>query len=71
MNLHPDWKNILQRAWSSRLLAVAAGLTGAEAVLTFMMSDPPLAPLPFAVLLFTVTVSALVARVIAQRGVSG
>ena len=66
MKLLPDWKHILRRAWSVRLMALAALLTGIEAVLPFFGHVLPLRW--FAPLLFVVVVSAMVARLASQGG---
>lgn len=61
----PEWKQILKRAWSVRLIILAGVLTGLEAVLVFF--TPISTPRWFPLLVFAVTMSALVARLIAQR----
>ena len=58
------WRTVLKKAWSVRLMALAAVLTGVEAVLPFFT---PLEPsLWFAVVTFAVVCAALVARFVAQ-----
>lgn len=70
MTLDPDWSLILRRAWSVRLIALACLLTGAEAIaLVFGVSWLPLPEVWRALLLFGVSAGALVARIMAQRGV--
>lgn len=61
----PNAKEVLRKAWSAHLMIVAALLTGAEAVLPFFT---PFKPSPwFALLVFVVVCSALVARFILQQ----
>ena len=68
-SLDPQWRAILKRAWSIRLMAVAGVLSGAEAVLP-MFGD--LIPRGwFAVLNFAVVAAALVARIVAQETLDG
>lgn len=71
MTLAHDWRDILKRAWSVRLIALAAVLSGLEVALPFI---PALERVPmgvFAALSALVTAAALVARIVAQRGLSG
>lgn len=65
-SLIPDWRIVIRRAWSFRLLLVAALLTGCEAILPMFAYDLPRGT--FSLLAFVVTVVAMVARVIAQKG---
>ncbi len=69
MTLAPDWKIILRKAWSVRLMLLAAVLSAAEAVLPFF-SDV-IDRRVFALLLAGITFGALVARIVAQRGLDG
>lgn len=66
MQLHEDWRRIVRRAWSFRLIGLAALLSGCEAALPFVDLDLPAGL--FAGLSFAVTGAALVARVVAQKG---
>lgn len=66
MRLADDWKVILRRAWSVRLMLLAALLSGAEFALPYFGDKVP--PGVFAALGFVVTGAALVARFIAQKG---
>lgn len=70
MILIPKWKAVLTRAWSVRLMALAALLSGGEAALQLL--SPDLLGMPdgaFAVLAGFVSMGALVARILAQEGV--
>lgn len=66
--LRHDWKIILRRAWSIRLMLVAGLLTGCEAVLPLYIDAIPRGA--YAVLSSLVIAAAMVARLMAQRGVS-
>jgi uncharacterized protein (DUF58 family) len=73
VKLIPDWRRVLRYGWSVRLIALAAVLTGLEAILPFA---PQLLPAWFrvewlAALQFLIVMSALIARFVAQRKVSG
>lgn len=67
MKLLADWKDILKKAWSIRLMILAGLLTGAEMILP-MFSDAIPNKL-FAVLTFVCVSLALVARLLAQNEV--
>lgn len=64
MSLIHDWKRIVRKAWSFRLLALAAVLSGAEIILPMLEGAIPRGV--FAVASFVVTAAALVARITAQ-----
>ena len=64
MKLHDDWQWIIRKAWSVRLIALAAILSGAEVVLPFFQDFVPRGV--FGVLSFFVTGAALIARISAQ-----
>lgn len=63
--LIPDWKLVLKKAWSVRLMALAALLTGCEAVLPFVSGVFQRGT--FALLTFFVVTGALLSRFIAQK----
>jgi len=65
MTLIPDWRLILKKAWSIRLIALAAVLSGAEVVLP-MFGDMFSRGI-FAGLIFAVVIGAMIARVCAQK----
>ena len=72
MRLDPEWRRVARKAWSFRLLAVAALLTGCEAIVTVTGTDwIPLPPIWRALILFGLVAAALVARVIAQKDLPG
>lgn len=66
MRLDHDWRDILRRAWSVRLMVLAAVLSGVEIVLP-LFSDW-FERGTFAILSFVAVAGALVARIVAQRG---
>ncbi len=68
MKLLTDWKRILKRAWSIRLLILAGVLSGIEVVLPFFSDALPRGP--FAVLSFLAVAAAFVARLVAQKGLA-
>jgi hypothetical protein len=67
MRLIDDWKWVITRAWSARLMLVAAGLSGCEALMSVFADNPPIPRTAFAVLFCIITAAAFVARIIAQR----
>ena len=60
----PNWRAVLGKAWSVRLMLTAALLTGIEAILPFFTPHEP--SLWFAVATFATVCAALVARFVAQ-----
>lgn len=66
MKVDPEWKDILRRAWSVRLIFLAAVLTGIEVILPLFGDAIPRNV--FAALSFVSTVAAMVARVLIQPG---
>lgn len=69
LRLLPDWKRILRKAWSIRLIGIAALLTGAEAVLSAFGTD--WIPVPVwgrMLLIFVVMMAAFGFRLVAQNG---
>lgn len=65
MKLDRNWRRILARAWSVRLIALAGVLSGIEVALPFF--EPQIRTGVFAVLSALVTCAALVARIAAQK----
>ena len=68
MILHDEWRTIVRKAWSVRLIIVAAILSGIEAVLPMFETSFPQGV--FAAASGVVTACALLARVLAQKDVS-
>lgn len=65
IHLAPDWKDILKKAWSVRLMILAGILTAIEVVLPLFFDAIPRNV--FAVAIGITTAAALVARLIAQK----
>ena len=67
----PNWRDVFKYAWSVRLMAIAALLTGVEAAFAMMAAfavKPSFIPTGlFAGLSCLVTVAAFVARFVAQK----
>lgn len=68
MKLTDDWKTILRKAWSVRLMILAGLLSGIEVALPYFSADMPRGL--FALLSITVVTAALVARLLAQKDLS-
>ena len=69
MRLIEDWRKVLRKAWSIRLIVLAGALSGLEIVLP-MFSDVVPRNL-FAVLTMAVAIGAAVARLTAQPKMRG
>lgn len=67
MRLLDDWKDVLRRAWSIRLMLVAGLLSGAEIALPLLEGVLPVPRGAFAALSGIATAAAFVARLMAQR----
>ena len=68
MKLVDHWRDVLKKAWSMRLMVLAAILSGVEVVLPFFSEAIPRGI--FAVLSFFAVAGAFVARLVAQKGLS-
>lgn len=71
MKLLPNWRDVLRYAWSVKLIIIACALSAIEAVLPFI---PELYMVPrglFALMTLVTAFSALFARFVAQRSISG
>lgn len=71
MRLVAHWQRVLRRAWSVRLMIIAALLSGAEIALPLLDGVFPLDRGVFAGLSFLATAGAFVARFVAQPSVHG
>lgn len=67
MKLYENWRSILRKAWSLRLMALAFVLTMAEVMLPFFSDAVP--PKLFATLSGLAVAGAFVARLVAQKDV--
>ena len=68
MKLLENWADIIKKAWSMRLMVLAALLSGVEIVLPLFSEALPRGL--FAVLSFFAVAGAFVARLVAQKGLS-
>ena len=64
MNLVPEWKRLIRKAWSIRLVALAGLLSGCEVVLPLFVDTIPRNL--FAALSMCSAIAAGIARVVAQ-----
>ena len=64
LSLLVDWRNVLRRAWSIRFSLLAAGFSAAEVVVPLFGDVLPRGA--FVLLAFTASISATVARIVAQ-----
>lgn len=65
----PDWREVLRKAWSLRLMLLAAVLSALEVALPFFQPDLPRGW--FALLSGLTVGGAFVARLVAQRNLRG
>jgi len=63
--MRPDWLHIMRKAWSVRLMALAAALTAVEVVLPFFAHTVPDGL--FAAFSGVAVAGAFVARLVAQK----
>ncbi|MEJ5899645.1 DUF7940 domain-containing protein [Ochrobactrum teleogrylli] len=67
MKLVSDWKRVLARAWSIRLLLLAVILSGVEVALPLIGDALPIPTGAFAALSLIITAGAFVARIVSQK----
>lgn len=67
VSLVPNWREVLARAWSVRLILVAAFLSGLEVALPLIGWRLPWPDWARALLFFAIVSAAFVARLLAQR----
>lgn len=70
MTLLSNWRAVLSRAWSVRLIIIAALLSGVEVALPMLEGILAVPAGVFAALSGVVAASALLSRVVAQEGLS-
>jgi len=73
MRLVENWRSVLKRAWSIRLLIVAGALSGIEALLSILNGAdflPPIVRILMVALTPLVIMAAFVARLVAQRSIA-
>lgn len=71
MRLHKNWKKILKDSWNIRIVAIAVLLSGLEAFVPYLPALVSIDPFWMALLTPTILMVALVARLIAQKSLSG
>ncbi|MBB3144951.1 hypothetical protein FHS21_001352 [Phyllobacterium trifolii] len=71
MRLIDDWRSVLRKAWSMRLMLLAGLLSGIEAALPLLDGLLPIPQRLFAVLTLFAVAAAFVARLIAQNNLKG
>jgi hypothetical protein len=65
MRLSTDWREVLRKAWSIRLMLLAGALSGIEIILPLFAGSLPRGT--FAALSFLSVAAAFVARLVAQK----
>jgi hypothetical protein len=65
-----NWRDVLRKAWSIRLMLLAALLSGAEVALPLLDGVLPIPPGIFAALTFVTVGAAFIARLVVQKGLS-
>lgn len=65
-----NWRQVLKRAWSVRLILLAGLLSGLEVALPLLGGIYPIPTGIFAALTFLSVGGAFVARLVAQKGIS-
>ncbi len=66
-----NWRDLIKHAWSLRLIVIAALLSGAEIALPFLTEFLPIPHGVFAGLSFITVAAAFIARLLAQKSISG
>lgn len=69
--LIPNWRDVLAHAWSIKLIIIAGILSGIEVVMPLLPTFIQIKPGYFAGGSFVVTMGAFVARITAQKSISG
>lgn len=67
IKLADDWRIVARYAWSVRLIAVAAVLSGLEVMLPIIGYRLPVSNIGLAILNFIIVAAALIARFVAQE----
>jgi hypothetical protein len=62
-----EWREVLKKSWSIRLIVVAGALSGLEVLLPQIGDHMPVRP--FSILAVVVTAAAVIARLIAQASI--
>lgn len=67
MRLHQDWKEILRKAWSIKLILIASFFSGLEVLLPFVQEFLPIHRGVFGFISFVTTIGAVVTRLLVQK----
>lgn len=67
VRLIDDWRRVLRRAWSIRLMVLAGGLSGCEALLPLVTDSLPWPRWASSLLVFGIVAGAFIARLVAQH----
>lgn len=67
MKLIPDWRRVLSRAWSVRLIALAVVLQAVEIAWPYLDGVLPVSRAVFAILTIIISAAAVVARLLLQK----
>ena len=67
MKLVSNWRHVLRKAWSVRLMLLAGLLSGLEAALSLAGNILPIEPGAFALLSGLTVAAAFVTRILAQK----
>jgi len=70
MKFASNWKSVLRKAWSIRLMIVAGLLSGVEVILPYLPAFLDAPQGVFAALSLLVTAGAFIARLLAQKELS-
>lgn len=70
MKLVANWRAVLSKAWSVRLMLLAALLSGLEVTMPLLDGYVDIPPRLFAVLSGLTVAAAFIARIVAQRNIS-
>jgi len=65
-----NWRTVLRRAWSVRLMLLAAGLSGLEVALPLVEGHLPIPTGVFSALSGITVAGAFLARIVAQKEIS-
>ena len=65
--LIPNWRDVIKKAWSMRLMALAGALSGLEFALPFLDGLLPIPPGVFAAGSAITVGAAFIARIVAQN----
>lgn len=67
MQLKSNWRDVVKKAWSIRLIALAGLLSGVEVALPLLQDYVPIHPGIFAALSMIIVSLAFISRIVAQE----